>query len=267
MSTLTMTPEPTTGHRAGPARTLRPIPLTRLTRVEFRKMLDTLAGRWFLAAVALICAVVLTVLLFTEGENVGLTDYIVGAGSVLAIFIPILGILSATAEWSQRTGMATFTLEPRRGRVVVAKIVASLALGLLTFAVAVGIAAACHALAVAIKGAPADFSLEAGFISGMGLMVILGVLQGTAFGFLLRNTPAAIVAYLVLPLVYQLLTSLISGLREIAAWTNITETMGPLSMGESLDAEQWAQLATSVGIWVLIPLVIGSWRVVRAEVK
>jgi hypothetical protein len=31
--------------------------------------------------------------------------------------------------------------------------------------------------------------------------------------------------------------------------------------------EQWAQLATSSAIWILLPFVLGLVRVIRAEVK
>jgi hypothetical protein len=37
-------------------------------------------------------------------------------------------MLTMTAEWSQRTALTTFTLEPRRDRVLAAKVVASLAI-------------------------------------------------------------------------------------------------------------------------------------------
>ena len=43
----------------------------------------------------------------------------------------MLGILLVTSEWGQRTGMVTFTLEPHRGKVIAAKVVAALVLGLL----------------------------------------------------------------------------------------------------------------------------------------
>ena len=45
----------------------------------------------------------------------------------LAMLLPVIGIMAATAEWTQRTGLVTFTLEPRRGRVVLAKALAALA--------------------------------------------------------------------------------------------------------------------------------------------
>ena len=42
------------------------------------------------------------------------------------ILLPVLGIMSVTSEWSQRTAMVTFTLEPSRSRFLAAKFVGTL---------------------------------------------------------------------------------------------------------------------------------------------
>ena len=42
------------------------------------------------------------------------------------ILLPVLGVMSVTSEWSQRTAMVTFALEPSRGRVIAAKYVSAL---------------------------------------------------------------------------------------------------------------------------------------------
>ena len=40
------------------------------------------------------------------------------------ILLPIIGILLVSSEWSQRTALITFTLVPKRMRVMSAKIAA-----------------------------------------------------------------------------------------------------------------------------------------------
>ena len=66
-----------------------------------------------------------------------MTSYLGLSVLPMAILLPVLGIMSATQEWSQRTGLTTFTLEPRRGRVVTAKVVAAALLGLIVIAATV----------------------------------------------------------------------------------------------------------------------------------
>ena len=106
------------------------VPFTRLVSVELRKALDTRAGRWFSASIVLLCLVVVTIFAFAApegGKDFG--DVLGVAGATLGYFLPILLILMVTSEWSQRTGLTTFTLEPHRGRVIGAKFCAGLILG------------------------------------------------------------------------------------------------------------------------------------------
>ena len=39
----------------------------------------------------------------------------------MAILLPVVAILSVTSEWSQRTGLITFTLVPHRGQIILAQ--------------------------------------------------------------------------------------------------------------------------------------------------
>ena len=55
--------------------------------------------------------------------------------------LPVLGILLVTQEWGQRTAMVTFTLEPHRGKVMGAKVLAALAFGMLAVLLALVLAA------------------------------------------------------------------------------------------------------------------------------
>ena len=55
-------------------------------------------------------------------------DYVQIAGGVLGYFLPIIIIMLVTSEASQRNGLVTFTLEPKRSRVVVAKFLAGVVL-------------------------------------------------------------------------------------------------------------------------------------------
>ena len=95
-----------------------------LVHAELRKMVDTRAGRWMLIVMSA-ASRPSSWPRFSSGArprrrrsatSLGLTTL------PLVMLLPILGIMAATAEWSQRTGLVTFTLEPRRGRVILAKI-------------------------------------------------------------------------------------------------------------------------------------------------
>ena len=126
------------------------------------------------------------------------------------MLLPIIGVMAATAEWSQRTGLVTFVLEPRRGRVVLAKALAALGLAVVVLVAAVAASALAN-----VAGGTGEWDLTAAVAGGTVLALLVYVLQGVAFGLLFLNTPVAIVSVLVLPTVWSIATLAISSLEEV----------------------------------------------------
>ena len=129
-------------------------------------------------------------------------DFLGVAGGVLGYFMPILIIMLVTSEASQRNGLVTFTLEPRRSRVVVAKFLAGFALAVAVMVLARadrGRSARCSAPSRATRPAwTVDGNL---LFNGFVLANVIGVLIGFAIATLLMNTAAAIVGYFVYSLI------------------------------------------------------------------
>lgn len=238
------------------------VPFARTLRAELRKMVDTRAGFWMVVVMTAIAAIILVaVVIWGSADDASFSGLLQLATLPLAMVLPILGVMAATAEWSQRTGLVTFALEPRRGRVVLAKALASLA-----FAVVVLAFAFLASALVNVVAGTGEWDLSAAAAGGVTLALMLYVLQGVAFGLLLLNTPVAIVAVLVLPSVWSIATTLVSGLEEVGAWINLDRVTVPLFAGE-MGGRDWAQLATGVAVWVLLPLAVGTYRVLHREVK
>lgn len=237
------------------------IPFARLVGVEVRKMVDTRAGMWMLITMAAISFVVCGVLIAVgEGDDISMATFLGFITMPMLVLLPIMGIMSATQEWSQRTGLATFTLVPRRGRVLSAKVVASLvlALGLLV------VAALAAALSTLVSGG--DFALEGLSVPGLVLTALIFTLQGVAFGAALLNTPLAIVTSLALPTVWTMLTSMSERMSDIAQWLDLNIVTGPLVEG-TMTGSDWGHLATGGLAWVGVPLAIGTYRVLTREIK
>ena len=98
-----------------------PIPFRRVAGVELRKMFDTRSGFWLMASI-LIAALLATgaVILFAPDDQISYGVFATAFGFPMAVILPMIAILSVTSEWSQRSGLTTFTLVPRRGRVIAA---------------------------------------------------------------------------------------------------------------------------------------------------
>jgi ABC-2 type transport system permease protein len=239
------------------------VPLPRLVLVEMRKMLDTRAGYWLLAVIVVLTtlATVLTAV-FGPEDGTPMETLLLAAAGPQGLLLPVLGVLLVTSEWGQRAAMTTFTLVPRRERVVVAKILAAMVIGLGVLAVTFVVAA----LATVLSGA--SIGDLPGNVPGYFVLIqVLGILQGLAFGLLLLNSAAAIVAYFLLPVLSTIVFSVVEPLEGIREWIDIGYAQSPLSEPGALTGEQWGQLATTTLVWIVLPMVLGAWRMVTTEVK
>ncbi len=244
------------------------VPFGRLVRLELRKLIDTRAGRWLLVAIGLATLAVVTILMFTGtvGRDTDFRTFLAATSIPQGILLPVLGIMTVTSEWSQRTGLVTFTLEPRRLRVGWSKLVAACLMGLVVIVAAVALAAVATELTDLLRGSDPVW-WNSGTAEGMfGLLVaqLVGIAIGVALGMLIQNTPGAIVAYLFLPTLWSMVST-ISWMQTAGEWADTNQTLGPLIDGD-ISGMQWAHLAVSVLVWVVVPLTAGMWRVTRSEV-
>lgn len=242
------------------------VPMSRLIRVELRKMSDTRAGIWLLGAIGLITAAIIVIFFLTADESERTFFNFMGVTATPQGFLlPVLGILLVTSEWNQRTALVSFTLTPVRIRVLFAKVIAALLIGLAAIVSALAIAS----LATLIGGA--DNAWQGIGIDDIGKFALLqatGVLQGLAFGLLFLNSAAAIVTYFILPTAFSVLGSLWGALKDIQPWIDLGTSQLPLFMGEgNLTGEQWAHIAVGTALWCVLPFLLGLVRVLRAEIK
>ena len=129
-----------------------------------------------------------TLLLFPDFLNPDhlLGFHLPGLGVVLSFAILLL-----TGEWSQRSILATFTQEPRRIRVLNAKLTAAMMLSVGGAVFGASVAAVGVGLATA-SGRSLEANLSVGSIVGYLLFVILNVFAAAALGALLQSSAAAI---------------------------------------------------------------------------
>jgi ABC-2 type transport system permease protein len=237
--------------------------LGRLVAVELRKMVDTRAGFWIqVATVAITVLVVIVRSVVGDAADHTFAAMLDVAVKPAAVLLPIAGILLVTSEWSQRTGMITFALVPVRSHVLGAKLIASLvlAIGMLAMAVAVTAAGALVA-SPDVDGAWSDVTP---LIAQSAVYLGGGMLTGVAFGMVLLASAPAIVALFVLPIAWTAVATL-SFFADAAPWLDTRLALGPMPQ-EVMSTTQWAHAATALALWMLLPLVIGTWRITRREV-
>ena len=238
--------------------------LGRLVAVELRKMVNTRAGFWLQLATVAITVLAVTVACvvgdaadhtFQPVLNVGLQP--------AAILLPVVGILLVTSEWSQRTGMITFALVPVRSRVLGAKLIASLVLAVAMLVMSVAVVAA--GVLVASPGVDGTWSDAAPLIGQSAVYLTAGIVAGVALGAILLASAPAIVLLFPLPTAWMAVVSL-SFFADVAPWVSTARALSPMQE-EVMSATQWAHVGTALALWMVLPLLIGTWRFTRHEVS
>ncbi len=226
-------------------------------------MTSTRSGKAVLAAVLAIAAAVVIWLLFHARTVPPSWQNYSGLLPVVGTALAMIGLLGMTAEWTQRTALTTFTLSPRRGRVLAAKFLAASGLALAALAAVYAIIIGGIAAGGLIAGHPADY---AGMGRGILSFLVIAVLQVTmaaGFGALSAQTAVAVAAYLVAPTVWAAVGNAL--LKSNAQWLDVFSAFGRLSSTHPLT--DLPQSLTAIGFWIVLPTTIGVVRSLKREVK
>ena len=260
-------PDPTPPLSAPMAR----IPLRRIVAVELRKSFDTRAGLWLLASVGLVS--VLTsgaVIAWAPDDDFTYSTFTTTIAFPMSVILPIIAALAVTAEWTQRSGLTTFTVVPHRGRVMLGKAIALVSVAVPATAVALVVGAVGNVVGSWISGNPTVWDQDRAAVPYLLLSLALSLAMGLVCGTLIRNSAGAIVAFFVFSFVIPPLLGLLAmtqdWFHDVQPWVDLDFQLAALLQG-SFDSEQWTQLAAASGLWLVLPLVVGMWTLVRSEVK
>jgi hypothetical protein len=270
--TAAIVPRATTTQTARVRRTAQPIPITRLVKVELRKMFNTRSGFWMLVSIGVLSPIATgSVIIFAPNSDVTYESFARASGFPMSVILPMIAILAVTSEWSQRSGLTTFTLVPSRGRVIGAKAIATLVVGLGSVAVAFAVGALGNVAGSALAGVDTVWDISVSMAPQMVLGNLVGMAIGFTLGVVLRNSAAAIVGYfvvsLVMPGILVLLAQVRSWFEDLQPWIDWNETQVALLEGAMDRSEEWAMLGSTTMIWIVIPLVVGLLSLRRSEVR
>lgn len=257
------------------------VPFGRLVSVELRKMWDTRAGLWLLAITGglLVLAMGITLLVVALNDDVHVSANAFSQIMVIPVsmLVPVLAITSITSEWSQRTGLVSFTLEPHRMRVVWAKYATVLILAVATLTLAIVFGAIGTLLSAAITGDDPVWNLGAGIFAWTVFQQLAYFTMAFAFGLVFLSTPASIAIYYVVSLllpfmVYGTLYAFFDWARDVIPWIDFGFAIGPY-VGQGPDpsvdtsATTLMQVIVTFAVWIVLPFVLGLRRVSKAELK
>jgi ABC-type transport system involved in multi-copper enzyme maturation permease subunit len=149
----------------------------------------------------------------------GYEELVLSVGANASVLLLILGIIGMTQEYRHRTATPTFLTTPRRGRVVVAKL---MAYGLVAIPFALLVVAVALAVVLVYAGARGDApALDADnlrTIASAGLVLVVFTVIGVGVGALLRNQVGAIVGALVYLYVVEPIVASVGVVQPAYKW-------------------------------------------------
>lgn len=170
---------------------------------ELRKMRSTRTNLGLLAG--MIALILLTVLLngFVPKAGELMTHdnqhALLSAGTSAALFAALIGVMAITSEFRHGTIRSTFLVTPDRTRVIAAKVIASLLMGILFGIVAIGLSLGLGYAILRIRGI--DFALDTGhvvlLVLGTLLMTALWAALGVGVGAVVTNQVFAVIGVIV----------------------------------------------------------------------
>lgn len=170
---------------------------------ELRKMRSTRTNLGLLGG--MIALILLTVLLngfiTKKPELADLQNQyaVLSAGTSAALFAALIGVMAITSEFRHGTIRTTFVVTPHRSRVIGAKVLASLLMGVLFGLAAIGLS---FGLGYAIlAGRDISFALDTNHVwwlfVGTPLMTAAWAALGVGLGAVLRNQVFAVIGLIV----------------------------------------------------------------------
>jgi ABC-2 type transport system permease protein len=184
-----------------------------------------------------------------------------------SVFLLILGIIGMTQEYRHKTATPTFLTMPRRGRVVIAKLVAY---GLVAIPFALAVLATDVLVATVYGGARGDAPSLSGdnlrVLAGAWAALVIFAVMGVGIGALLRNQVAAVVGALVYLYVVEPIISSIPATASAFKWLpgGAVQAMTATFQGPEL-LEPWQGALVLLG-YGLLAAVLGTFLAVRRDI-
>ncbi|MGV1005347.1 MAG: ABC transporter permease [Candidatus Nanopelagicales bacterium] len=193
-------------------------------------------------------------------RDIALSTYTM-ASSLGYVFPALFGALAVTAEFRHRTITPTVLVQPRRGRVLVAKLFAMIPFGLLIALAGTLGTTLAGAATLAVMGEP-TFLADAGVLAVVARTVLglaIWSLVGVGFGAVLTNQVAAIVVLLAFTQFVEPILRILLGLSRATAGIArfLPGAAGDAIAGASLYTSLSSGLARLLPVWGGVLVLLG----------
>ena len=189
-------------------------------------MFNTRSGFWLLASIV-ISALLATagVIVWAPSDQLTYATFATAIRFPVVVILPLIAILAVTGEWSQRTGLTTFTLVPQRSRIITAKAISSVLIAVAAMVLTFAVGALGNLASAAVTNTALVWDVTPTQCLYYVLGMVLSLLIGFMLGVLIRSSTGAIVAYFVLtfvlPTILGLLATSQRWFHDLRPWVDI----------------------------------------------
>ena len=202
-------------------------------------------------------------------QTIELSRDIVSSALFATLVVFVIGILSVTSEWRHGTVTRTFLVTPRRERVLVAKEVWIVLLGLVLALVALVVTFAVALPWLAFRDAA--FEMDSSVVGLAGRVLLATVLWGAlgvGVGALVQNQTVALVGAVIWVLLVEALIGVLLGLIDLEVIADYLPGRALSAFdgtGEEGALSRWAGAAVGLA-WVVGLGIAGGLRMSRQDV-
>lgn len=236
--------------------------LGRATALELRNSVRTPSRRWLLIATGVVGLLSAGLVAFTgpaEDQTFSVISFY--TQSAISLPLPLVSVLLMTQDLGHRASSPTSGSGLSRGAIIVAKLLASMIIAVA--GAAYGVLLSVLATSAATPGAgEGRWNATGMIILGSVLVQLIAQLSGAGWGLLLGSSPLAIVADVIVPLGFWIITGAVPGLQGVQEWLTPFASVRNLLSGQ-MGVAQWAQVGVVVLVWVVALNVAGIFRVHR----
>ena len=236
--------------------------LGRATALELRKSVRTPSRRWLLIATGVVGLLSAGLVAFTgpaEGHTFSVISFY--TQSAISLPLPLVSVLLMTQDLGRRASSPTSGSGLSRGEIIVAKLLASMIIAVA--GAAYGVLLSVLATSAATPGAgEGRWNATGMIILGSVLVQLIAQLSGAGWGLLLGSSPLAIVADVIVPLGFWIITGAVPGLQGVQEWLTPFASVRNLLSGQ-MGVEQWAHVGVVMLVWVVALNAAGIFRVHR----
>jgi ABC-2 type transport system permease protein len=197
-----------------------------LLRAEWRKVITTKLGWGMLLGAMALAALGVVAQIASNGARGDISlplsaaatqRSIAASASSAYLFSVVVGIILITTEFRHFTSRPTFLIEPRRGLVIVAKLIVAAFVGIIYGVACAALTAAIMAPWLGAMGITIHWVENGVLLSMLGDLVVIAVFAvvGIGVGVLVRNQIAAVIGALVYLFVLEPLIDIIPVVKNV----------------------------------------------------